>query len=115
MVSVLDATDLDLGKHAYSQMKDFGVDPETENVNALNIPRLISQKEENYFLIIMNTQEKFSNQIVSKILDLEEEKYVEKVFIEKENEGQEVFQRRAKRLTREKSEKLAEKVNEDGS
>lgn len=111
MVVVIDSTDLDLGKQAYSQMKDFGVDSEVVQTGALNIPRTVSEREDRHFLVAMNTGEEFAEQVVAKILDLEEENHVVKVFIEKENEGQEVFERRAKQLTREKAEDLAEKVD----
>jgi hypothetical protein len=108
MVVVIDSTDLDLGKHAYSQMKDFGVDPEVIQTEALDVPRIISRTEEEV-LLIMRTDTEFSEQIVGKVLDLEEKKYVEKVFLEKSG-GREVFQREARRETREKAEKLAEEV-----
>lgn len=110
MVVVIDSTDLDLGKQAYSQMKDFGVDPEVVQTEALNIPRTISEKEGRYFLVALDTSEEFAEQIVAKILDLEEDNHVVKVFIKKENESREVFERKAKSLTREKAEDLAEKV-----
>jgi uncharacterized UPF0160 family protein len=110
MVVVIDSTDLDLGKQAYSQMKDFGVDPEVVQTEALNIPRTISEKEGRYFLVALDTSEEFAEQIVAKVLDLEEDNHVVKVFIKKENESREVFERKAKSLTREKAEDLAEKV-----
>lgn len=108
MVVVIDATELDLGKHAYSQMKDFGVDAEVLNVEALDVPREISRRDEE-ILLILDTDVKFAEQIVGKVLDLEEDRYIEKVFIEKSG-GREVFERVSRRKTREKAEKLAEKI-----
>lgn len=110
MAIILDSTDLKLGRHAYSQMKDFGVDPKTKKVKLLNIPRNIAQSPEENFLVLMRTDQKFAEEVLAKILDLEENKKVAKVFLEKENEGNEVFETRAKRLTRERSEKLAEEI-----
>lgn len=111
MVVVIDSTDLDLGKHAYSQMKDFGVDPEVVYEDALNIPRVISSREDRYFLVAFDTGHRFSTQIVGKILDLEESKHVAKVFVEKDGESQELFEKKSRRSIREKSEELAEKVD----
>jgi hypothetical protein len=108
MIVVIDATELDLGKHAYSQMKDFGVDAEVLNVEALDVPREISRRDEE-ILLILDTDVKFAEQIVGKVLDLEEDRYIEKVFIEKSG-GREVFERESRRKTREKAEKLAEKI-----
>lgn len=109
MVTVIDATELDLGKHAYSQMKDFGVDAEVLKVDSLDVPREIAGLEEE-ILLILDTEERFAEQIVGKVLDLEEDRYIEKVFIEKKDRGREVFHRESKRKTREKAEKLAEKI-----
>ena len=110
MVVVIDCTDLDLGKQAYSQMKDFGVDPEVVYTDSLDVPRTISSRESQDFLLAFNTDHRFAEQIVGKILDLEEDNHVTKVFVRKNSESQEVFEKRAKRLTREKAEKLAEEV-----
>ncbi len=110
MVTVIDSTDLKLGKHAYSQMKDFGVDPEVKKTEALNIPRSIAQSRKENFLVLMRTDQKFTEEVVAKIMDLEEKKKVAKVFVERNDEGREVFEKRAERLAREKAEKLAEKV-----
>jgi hypothetical protein len=110
MVVVIDCTDLDLGKQAYSQMKDFGVDPEVVHTDPLNAPRTISDRESKNFLLAFNTNHRFAEQIVGKVLDLEEDNHVIKVFIEKSKESQEVFEKRAKRSVREKAEKLAEEV-----
>jgi tryptophanyl-tRNA synthetase len=109
MVLVIDSTDLDLGKHAYSQMKDFGVDAEVVEIDGLDAPRRMSRSDEKV-LFIFDTGQNFAEQVVGKVLDLEEEIHVEKVFVEQEDESQEVFERRAKNRTREKAEKLAEKA-----
>lgn len=110
MVAVIDSTGMDLGKHAYSQMKDFGVNPEVIKTEALNAPREVSRGDHQHFLLILDSSERFVEQVIGKILDLEEEVNVDKVILEKKNEGQEVFEKRAQRKTMEKAEKLAEKT-----
>ena len=107
MVLIIDSTDMDLGKHAYSQMRDFGTDAKVEKIEPLDTPRKIAKTEEKV-LLILDTEVKFAEQIVGKVLDLEEEKHVEKVFLEKDNESRESLMRKAKSKTREKAEKIAE-------
>jgi hypothetical protein len=110
VAAVIDTTELDLGKHAYSQMKDFGVDPEVINTAPLNAPRKIAQTSHENFILIINSKTNYTEQIIQKTLDLEKQNTVEKIIIEKQNESRESMKRRAKRKTRETAEKLAEQI-----
>ncbi|MFB6159159.1 MAG: hypothetical protein ABEJ95_05915 [Candidatus Nanohalobium sp.] len=110
MVVVLDSTGMELGKHAYAQMMDFGVDPELREEDVVDVPRVISQSDERYFLFVVLAEERFVEQVMGKVLDLEEDVHVEKVVLKRKEEGREVFERRAARKVREKSEVLAEEV-----
>ena len=108
---ILDSTGEDFGKHAYSQLAEFEVEAETRKLNLIDIPGEMSRSDAESFIVIADSSEKFMEQVMDKILELEMDKgVVEKVLLDSSGESQEVFRRRAKRESGEAAERLAEKI-----
>lgn len=116
-VAVVELDDLDLGRHASSQLRDYFEDIEKRKVReATEIPFVLDQMLEDSqgaVLLVDTTDQKYIEQVVDKVLQIEMEtgKPVQQLLLEKENESQEVFEDRAQSDTREQAEILADKVN----
>ncbi|QGA80608.1 hypothetical protein [Candidatus Nanohalobium constans] len=110
-VLILDSTEKEFGKHAYSQLAEFQLEAEVSETEFVDIPGKMSRSSAEAFIVICDTSEDYMEPVIGKILDLEVEKgIVQKVFLDSSGESQEVFERRGKRESGEAAEKLAEKV-----
>ncbi|MFB6115380.1 MAG: hypothetical protein ABEK04_03730 [Candidatus Nanohalobium sp.] len=115
-VGVLEVGDLELGKHATAQLREYFEDIDKQEVKrATEIPYKLNEvlaDAKGVIVLIDATDEKYMDQVVDKILDVEmkRDKPVQKLFVEKADESQETFQRRAQEAARENSEKLADKI-----
>jgi hypothetical protein len=108
---ILDTTGEDFGKHAYSQMAEFNVEVETREVKLVDVPGVISRSDAESYLVICDVEERFIEEVIDKVLELEMRKgVIEKLFLDSEGESQEVFRRRARREAGEAAERLAEKI-----
>jgi len=110
-VLVLDSTEEDFGKHAYSQLKEYKLDVNVKKADFIDLPGIISRSESKAFLIICDTNEDYMEPVIDKILQLEIEKgIIQKVFLDSSGKSQEIFNRQARRKAGEAAEKLQEKV-----
>jgi len=116
-VAVLELDDLELGKHATSQLRDYFEDIEKRKVRkATEIPFVLDQMLEDAqgaVLLVDTTEQKYMEQVIDKVLEIEMEKGkpVQQLLLEKEDESREAFQERSRSETREQAEILADKVN----
>ena len=120
-VAVLEVSDLDLGKHAMAQLKDYFDEIEIEEVSKVTeIPWTLEkllERNRGVILLVDGTEQQYMHQAVGKVLDVEMEadKPVQKLIVEKENESMEAFTDRAQEAARENAEKLAGKIENTNS
>jgi 6,7-dimethyl-8-ribityllumazine synthase len=119
-VAVLEVSDLELGKHARAQLKDYFEEIEVEEVSKVTeVPWTLEkllERNKGAILLIDGTEQEYMHQAVGKVLDVEmdADKPVQKLILEKENESQELFKDRAQEAARENAEKLADKIKNSG-
>lgn len=115
-VAVLEIGDLELTKHATAQLREHFQDIEKDEVESVTeVPYRVNRMLENSsgaILLIDSTDQRFTDQMVKKLLDIEIEKDrpVQKLVLENQNESRETYKRRAQEATRENAEKLADKI-----
>lgn len=115
-VGIIQVEDLDLGKHADAQLRDYFEDIQSEKIRRpTEIPFRLNEllKETQGVIVLIDaTGERYMDQVVKKIMDVEMErgKPVQKLIVEKENESMEKFQKRTQEAARENAEKLADKI-----
>lgn len=113
---IIEFSSLDLGKEASAQLRDYFDDVETlELQDFLDIPSRIQEKLEDskgVIVIADTTDEAFDSEVIEKVLEVElgSDKPVQKLFLAREKESTENFQKRAAEKTREHAEKLANKI-----
>lgn len=110
MIEVLDASGMELGKYSYSQLQEFGLNSHSKEVEMLDVPRKIVESDANTFLVILMQKEDFIDQVVEKILDLEEDVRIKKVILDKSGESREIFKKRSEQRAREAAEQLVEEL-----
>lgn len=120
-VAVLEVSDLELGKQAMAQLRDYFDDIEVEEVSKVTeVPWTLEkllERNQGAILLVDGTDQEYMHQAVGKVLDVEMEadKPVQKLIVEKENESQEKFRDRAREAARENAEKLADKIKNSGT
>jgi|APHM01.1.fsa_nt_gi hypothetical protein len=115
-VGIIQVEDLDLGKHSDAQLRDYFEDIQSEKIRRpTEIPFRLNEllkETEGVIVLIDATGERYMDQVVKKIMDVEMQrgKPVQKLIVEKENESMEKFRKRTQEAARENSEKLADKI-----
>lgn len=115
-VGIIEVEDLDLGKHADAQLRDYFEEIDSEKIRRpTEVPFRLNEllkETDGVIVLIDSTGQRYMEQVVQKIMDVEMErgKPVQKLIVEKENESLENFRKRAQEAARENSEKLADKI-----
>jgi len=120
-VGVIELGDTGLGRHATAQLREYFQDIEREEVeDLLEIPLKLEElleRNSGCLLLIDSTEQRFTEEVISKVLDIEMDKGkpVQKMIVEKQKESREAFEDRTQEAARENAEKLAAKINENPS
>lgn len=115
-VAVMELGDIELGRHATAQLREYFDDIEKRKVeDILEIPYLLDKKLQNVqgiILLIDSTEQKYVEQTVDKVWDIEidHSKPVQKLIVQKQDESRQVFRERAQEAARENAEILTEKI-----
>lgn len=115
-VAVLEIGSLDLTKHATAQLREHFREIDKDEVeDVMEVPYRVNKMLETSsgaILLIDSTDQKFTEQVVEKILDIEieKDKPIQKLVLENQNESQEAYRKRAQEATRENAEKIADKI-----
>lgn len=117
---IIELGDLELTKHARAQLRDYFEDLELEEVDrATDIPYKLEKmldSTEGVILLVDSTDQRFMDSVVKEILEIEREKSrpVQKLLLEKGNESEQNYRKRAQESAREDAEKLAGKIKNLG-
>lgn len=113
-VLVIDSVNGKFGQHAYSQLKELGLEAEKREADFLDIPGILSRSEADSFMVISDKAEDYSNPVIEKILHVELDKgMIEKVFLDSSGKSQEIFVRHGRRKAGQAAENLAERLKEE--
>lgn len=118
-VAVIELGDREMARHATAQLRESFGEIEREKVEEiLEIPLKLEKlldRNSGCLLLIDSTDQRFVNEVISKVLDLEIEKKkkVQKLIVEKQKESEQAFKKRIQEAARENAEKLAEKIREN--
>ncbi|MFB6175528.1 MAG: hypothetical protein ABEJ87_06195 [Candidatus Nanohalobium sp.] len=117
---MLEVSNLELGRHATGQLRDYFDDIVSEEVSKVTeVPWTLEKLLEDSrgaILLVDATDQAYMHEAVDKVLDVEMDagKPVQKLILEKQNESKEAFKSRAQEATRENAEKLADKIKNSG-
>ena len=120
-IVVIELGSIGLGKHATAQLREYFQEIKKEEVeDVLEIPLTLQRSLEDCsgcMLLVDSTEQKFTEEVVSKVLDIETDKRkpVQKLIVEKHNESRQAFRERAQEQARENAEKLAGKIENRNS
>lgn len=111
-VVVVNSAGGNIGDHAYSQLKDFGLETEVVKPDLVDVPGTVSRRKADAYLVICDSSKDFIETVVDKIVEQEVKRDIvmEKVLISSEGKSQEIFERSMRRKAGQAAEKLGEKL-----
>lgn len=120
-VAVIELGDIELAKHATAQLREYFQQIKSEEVeDVLEVPLTLQKVLDDCsgcILLIDSTDQRFTEEVVSKVLDIETDrrKPIQKLIVEKDKESRQAFRKRSQEAARENAEKLAGKIENTGS
>jgi len=113
-VLVIDSVNGELGRHAYSQLKELGLEAEKREADFMDVPGILSRSQADSYMVISDKAEDYSDPVIEKILQVEIEKgMIEKVFLDSTGKSQEIFERQGRRKAGKAAENLADRLKEE--